>query len=108
MIKMMIFLRRAPDLDRAGFASWWLERHRPDVLKLVGLRRTVFNLLPDEGPYDAVIEQWFDDAAAAAAAYDTPLGRALVADSSAHARDRVRLQVEEHVFDLVSPQGVAP
>jgi len=98
MVKMMIFLRRRTDLDRASFAQWWLDRHRPLAERLPGLRRYVFNLLPDGGPYDAVVEQWFESDEAAAFAYAGVEGRDVAADSLAHVSDRLRLRVEEHAF----------
>jgi uncharacterized protein (TIGR02118 family) len=55
------------------------------VARLPGLRRLVVNwVLPDpNGPppsYDAVAEDWFDDAAAMGAAFASPEGQAVVAD----------------------------
>ena len=55
------------------------------VARLPGLRRLVVNwVLPDpNGPppaYDAVAEDWFDDAAAMGAAFASPEGQAAVAD----------------------------
>jgi uncharacterized protein (TIGR02118 family) len=55
------------------------------VARLPGLRRLVVNwVLPDpNGPppaYDAVAEDWFDDAAAMGAAFASPQGQAVVAD----------------------------
>jgi uncharacterized protein (TIGR02118 family) len=55
------------------------------VAKLPGLRRSVVNwVLPDpnEPPpaYDAVAEDWFEDAAAMGAALATPEGQAVAAD----------------------------
>lgn len=100
MAKMMIFLRRRADLTPDAFARWWLETHRPLAERLPGLLRHTFNRLPDGAPYDAVVEQWFETADAAAAAYGCPAGEAVARDSAAHVSDRVRVAVEDHDFAL--------
>lgn len=99
MIKAMIFLKRRPDLTKAEFARWWLESHRPMAEQLPGLKRHAFNLAAD-GPYDAVVEQWFESPDAMAWSYETEIGRRVVADSRAHVSDRIRVLVEEFVFDI--------
>lgn len=107
MVKMMIFLSRSEGLDQAAFAAWWLERHRPLAERLPGLQRHAFNLLPEGAPFDAVVEQWFATREAATGCYDTPEGRAVVEDSKAHVRFRVRVEAEEHGF-AVAPAGARP
>jgi uncharacterized protein (TIGR02118 family) len=86
-----------------AFRSWWIDRHRPMAEKLPGLRRHAFNLLA-EGPYDAVVEQWFESLAAMRASYETEIGRDVVADSRKHVSARERVIAEEFVFE-VSPGG---
>lgn len=103
MVKAMIFLARRPDLSPETFRDWWLGPHRALAERLPGLRRHAFNLLVD-GPYDAVVEQWFDTADAMAACYDTDAGKAVIADSTAHTANRKRVLVEEFAFD-VAPNG---
>lgn len=100
MTKMMIFLKRRADLSRDAFARWWLESHRPLAERLPGLLRHTFNRLPDSAPFDAVVEQWFGSAAAAAAAYACPEGEAVARDSAAHVSERFRVEVEDHEFEL--------
>jgi len=96
----MIFLSRAERLDRQAFADWWLERHKPLAERLPGLQRHCFNLLPEGAPFDAVVEQWFADEAAAVACYDTPEGRAVAEDSAAHVRFRLRVEAVEQGFPI--------
>jgi len=100
MVKMMIFLTRREGLTQGEFADWWLQRHRPLAERLSGLRRHAFNLLPEGGPFDALVEQWFETEAAALACYDTSEGRAVAADSLAMVSSRLRLTVEEHAFTV--------
>ncbi len=102
LVKAMIFLSRRPDLSREAFRDWWLGRHRALAEKLPGLKRHAFNLLAD-GPYDAVVEQWFETAEAMAASYDTEAGKAVVADSAVHISNRKRVIVEEFAFEISQP-----
>jgi uncharacterized protein (TIGR02118 family) len=99
LVKAMIFLARRPDLSREAFRDWWLGSHRALAEQLPGLRRHTFNLV-DDGPYDAVVEQWFDSADTMAACYDTDAGKAVIADSAAHVANRRRVIVEEFAFDV--------
>jgi uncharacterized protein (TIGR02118 family) len=103
MVKMMIFLSRREGMTREAFADWWLHRHRPLAERLPGLRRHCFNLLPQGGPFDAVVEQWFDTEADAAGCYETAEGRAVAADSLENVTSRLRLAVEESAFTLAEP-----
>ena len=99
MIKTMIFLKRRDGLTREEFARWWLERHRPLAERLPGLRKHAYNLLAD-GPFDAVVEQWFEDEVAMRSSYDTKEGRAVVADSQLHVSVRHRVVADEYVFEV--------
>jgi uncharacterized protein (TIGR02118 family) len=102
MIKMMILLRRRPDVDPSEFVRWWLNEHRPLAERLPGLRRHCLNVLPDGGPFDAVVEQWFDSEAAADSAYAGPLGREVAADSMARVCERIRVRAQEYDFPVLS------
>lgn len=86
MVKVIVLIPRRGDMRREDFEQHLRETHLPLVAKLSGLRRLVLNwVLPDpNGPpsaYDAVAEDWFDDAAAMGAAFASPEGQAVVADS---------------------------
>lgn len=98
-MKAIIFLSRNEALTHQEFATWWLDEHRPLAGRLPGLLHHAFNLLPEGGPFDAVVEQWFASSEAAEACYRSPEGVAVVADSSRRVRHRVRVLVEEHRFD---------
>ena len=98
MFKAMVLLTRHETLSREAFGRWWLDEHRPLVRQLPELRRYVVNLVEDgpEDGIDGVAELWFDSREAFDAAYATEAGKAVVADSMAHARSRVRYVVAEH------------
>lgn len=88
MVKVIVLLSRREGLDSEAFARHARETHLPLVAALPGLRRLVFNrVLPNPDPnappaaYDAVSEDWFDDPAAVAAAFASPAGQAVLADS---------------------------
>jgi len=99
MVKAMIFLKRREDMSIDEFRSWWIDRHRPIAERLPGLHRHAFNLLAG-GPYDAVVEQWFESPEAMSASYETDVGRAVVADSREHISARERVIVQEFVFEI--------
>ena len=86
MIKAIVLLSRREGMSREEFARYYREQHLPLVSMLPGLRRLVVNhVLPDpngaEAPYDAVAEDWFDDIEAMGAAFASPAGQAILADS---------------------------
>jgi uncharacterized protein (TIGR02118 family) len=85
MVKVIVLLPRRADLSPEAFQQHMHETHLPLVAKLPGLRRLVLNwVLPDPNQpppaYDAVSEDWFEDAAALGAALASPEGQAVVAD----------------------------
>ncbi len=101
LIKAMIFLERRAGLSREEFRDWWLGSHRSLAERLPGLRRHAFNFLSD-GPFDAVVEQWFDGHEALTACYGTEVGKSVAADSQAHTSNRRRVLVEEYAFDAAT------
>ena len=115
MIKVMVLLPRRDGMSQDEFARYARDHHVPIVTELPGLRRLVFNhVLPDpNGPppaYDAVAEDWFDDLAAAGAAFASPEGQAVIADA-ANFLDMARLQVlavEEEEIPLGNNPAPAP
>ena len=71
MHKVMIFLKRRPDLSFADFKNWAENQHTKIAAKLPGIRGYRMNVPPAEAPgapYDAVSEIWFDSAEARATA----------------------------------------
>jgi uncharacterized protein (TIGR02118 family) len=85
MVKVIVLLPRRAGMSPEAFKQHMRETHLPLVTKLPGLRRLILNwVLPDpnEPPpaYDAVAEDWFDDAAAMGAALASPEGQAVAAD----------------------------
>jgi uncharacterized protein (TIGR02118 family) len=98
MFKAMILLKRREDMTFQAFADWWLREHAPLAARLPGARGVHFNLVAGDGTgdFDGVSELWFDSQAAFEAAYATPHGRAVAADSMAHVSRRERVFVAEH------------
>ena len=86
MVKVILLLPRRADMSPEAFGQHLRETHLPLVTKLPGLRRLVVNWVlpaPNEPPpaYDAVSEDWFDDAAAMGAALASPQWQAVAADT---------------------------
>ena len=78
--------------------SWWLDSHAPLARQLPGLRKAVFNVIdqPGDGQPDGVSELWFDSIDDFTAAYESEIGKAVVADSLANVSSRQRFFVEEN------------
>ena len=98
MQRLVFYLKRRLELSQSLFFDWWLGRHRALAEQLPGLRQYIISLAADtqEGPFDGMAELWFDDLAAADAAFASPAGRAAQQHSVAHTSDRTRLFIEEH------------
>jgi uncharacterized protein (TIGR02118 family) len=98
MQRVVIYLKRRPDLLQPDFFDWWLGQHRALAEQLPGLRHYIISLAasgPDV-PFDGMAELWFDDLAAADAAFASPAGQAARADAEAHVAQRERLNLTEH------------
>ena len=85
MVKVIVLLPRRADMSPEAFQQHLRETHLPLAARLPGLRRLVVNwVLPDPNrpppAYDAVAEDWFEDAAAMGAAVASPEGQAVAAD----------------------------
>ena len=97
-MKAIILLTRKEGTTHADFVDWWLNRHAPLARRLPRLRKAVFNVVeqPGDGQPDGVSELWFDSIDDFAAAYDSEIGKAVVADSLANVSSRQRFFVEEN------------
>ena len=91
MYRIMSFLKRRADLERAAFFDWWLSQHAPLASKVPGLNRYTISLAatPEDTTFDGVAELWFDDAEA---------GKMTRADGAAHTARIERLHVQEYPF----------
>jgi uncharacterized protein (TIGR02118 family) len=106
MQRVVIYPKRRPDLLRPRFFAWWLGQHRGLAEQLPGLRQYTISLAVDaeDGPFDGIAELWFDDLAAADAAFASPAGQTARADADAHVARRVRLNLTEHtIIDHPAP-----
>jgi uncharacterized protein (TIGR02118 family) len=86
MIKIMLLLHRRADLSVEEFRAHWHGQHRALLGQLPGLRRLVLNdVLPGPdgaaGPCDGISEDWFESAEAMQAAFASPAGQAVAADT---------------------------
>jgi uncharacterized protein (TIGR02118 family) len=114
MVKVIVLLPRRTDLSPEAFQQHLRETHLSLVTKLPGLRRLMLNwVLPDPNQpppaYDAVSEDWFDDAAAMGAALASPEAQAVATDMP-NFLDPSRsafLVVEEEEEDVPLPTGSA-
>jgi uncharacterized protein (TIGR02118 family) len=113
VVKVIVLLPRRADMSPEAFGQHLRETHLPLVTRLPGLRRLVVNwVLPDPNgsppAYDAVAEDWFDDAAAMGAALASPEGQAVAADVPNYLDpSRFALLVVEEE-DVPLPTGSAP
>jgi uncharacterized protein (TIGR02118 family) len=106
MQRVVIYLKRRTDLLQPLFFAWWLGQHRAPVEQFPGLRRYIISLAADaqDGPFDGMAELWFDDLAAADAAFASPAGQAARADADAHVAQWERLNLTEHtIIDHPAP-----
>ena len=97
-MKAIILLIRKEGATHADFVDWWLNRHAPLARQLPRLRKAVFNVVdqPGDGQPDGVSELWFDSIDDFTAAYESEIGKAVVADSLANVSSRQRFFVEEN------------
>jgi uncharacterized protein (TIGR02118 family) len=86
MYSVIGVLKKPDHWDTAQFRKWWVEEHAEIAKKLPGLRRYTIHPLsdgmdPDSGQiggppsHDGVAFLWFDDAAAARAAFASGAGQ---------------------------------
>jgi uncharacterized protein (TIGR02118 family) len=106
MQRVVIYLKRRADLLQSPFFAWWLGQHKALAAQIPGLRQYIISLAVDapEGPFDGMAELWFDDLAAADAAFASPAGQAARADADAHVARRECLNLTEHpIIDHPTP-----
>jgi uncharacterized protein (TIGR02118 family) len=106
MQRVVIYLKRRTDLTQPVFFDWWLGQHRALAEQLPGLRQYTISLAAEapDGPFDGMAELWFDDLAAADAAFASPAGQAARGDADAHVARRERLNLTEYtIIDHSAP-----
>lgn len=109
MRRVVVYLKRRPELSRAAFHDWWLGPHRELAERLPGLRHYIIslNIGEEDGLFDGMAELWFDDRASVEAAYSGETARLARADSDAHVARREWLYLTEHnIVDNASPPPV--
>ena len=106
MHKIIELVKRRSGQEIAAFQDDWKHRHGAMVARLPGLRRHVQSHALLQGyakgelPFDGIAEMWFDDAAAAQAAFAGPDWAAIERDAARiiDPARRVRLPVDVHVI----------
>lgn len=96
--KLMAALKRRPDLARADFKAWWLDKHAPLVVVFPELRRYQVDLVED-GPeqfVDGIAEVSFADLATLKRITSRAEVKDVQQDSHVHTQARYRMFVEEH------------
>ena len=86
MKKMVVLIRRRPDMDLQQFRRYWREKHAPIAAKIPGLRKYVQDhviVMPDGTPasFDGVAELWFDDETSIEQVMASPEMQAAAADN---------------------------
>jgi uncharacterized protein (TIGR02118 family) len=105
MAKALLFVKRAPNVERASLYQWLLQDHAAQVKRLPGVRRYTVSTEAEglEQDFDALLELWFDDQKAAEAALEGAAGKAVLADLAARTARIERLIVAEHKFVNATP-----
>lgn len=108
MIKRVSLVRRKPGMTREAFLAHWMGPHAAIVRQLPGLRGLRFGVVqrwsPEAESWDGVGELWFDDIAAAEAAFKAePHISRLIADRATFLGEAQWCFVEEHT--VLPPPG---
>ena len=101
MLKVVSLLKRKEGMSLEEFRRWATQEHPPLGQQLNGIRAYRMSVVRDgtpDGPFDAVSEFWFDSQEARDAAFDTELGRSIVADALSHCSARVHLLTDETIL----------
>ena len=103
MIKVLAVLYKRPDMSREEFVRYWREVHAPLASGMEGVRRYVINPTREafamgEPSFDGLAELWFDDAAAARAAFASPVGIATTQDVAMFAQpEKTQIVIAEEI-----------
>ena len=103
MIKLLAVLHKRVDMSREEFVRYWREVHAPMASGMEGVRRYAINptleaFAMGEPPFDGLAELWFDDAAAARAAFASPVGVATTQDVAKFAQPgRTQIVIAEEI-----------
>jgi uncharacterized protein (TIGR02118 family) len=105
MIKVIAVIHKRLDMSREEFVRYWRDVHAPLAKKMPGLRRYIINpgleAHPREEPmaFDGIAELWFDDAAAARAAFASPAGETTLQNAANFLQaEKERRIIAEEIF----------
>lgn len=84
MIKMVDLVVRKEGLSHEEFVGRWLGDHAELATQLPGLRKyaTTVASNPEKAGYDGIVEMYFEDSGALKAAFDSEVGREVIADAA--------------------------
>ncbi len=84
MIKLVNLLVRKEELTHEEFLERWTGDHADLARDLPGLRKYTTSVPsdPEKAGYDGIVELYFEDSSALAAAFDSEAGRAVQADAA--------------------------
>ncbi|WP_435318362.1 EthD family reductase [Haloarchaeobius sp. TZWSO28] len=104
MIKLVNLLVRADDLTHEEFAEYWYEEHVPLAKDLPHAKKYVTSVpnSPEHSEYDGIVELYFEDMGDLKAAFDSDVGKEVMADLEKFAKpdEGPTMYVEETVqFD---------
>ncbi|HZP88083.1 MAG TPA: hypothetical protein VFB54_14815 [Burkholderiales bacterium] len=107
MAKVLIFVKRAENIERTALYAWLLEEHAAQVKQMPGLRRFTVSTEAEglEQDFDALLELWFDAAPGVERALESVAGKALLADLEKRASRVERVVVAEHKFVDAQPSA---
>jgi len=102
MFKLIVLLKKKPDMINAEFTKYWLDTHAPMAKKMPGLRRYVVNVVrppPSRVPdFDGVVEMWFDESESMKKAFASPEGQEIQKDTERFTSKVTTLFIDEHVI----------
>ncbi|WP_224269116.1 EthD family reductase [Haloprofundus salinisoli] len=83
MIKLVELLVRRDGMSHEEFVDYWLNEHSPIAREMPGLQKYVTSVPkdPERTEYDGVLELYFEDSEAMAAAFDSEAGERTLADA---------------------------
>lgn len=84
MIKLVDLVVRKEGLTHEEFVERWLGEHADLAKELPGLRKyaTTIAADPERAGYDGIVELYFEDSTALKEAFDSEVGREVMADAA--------------------------
>lgn len=103
MIKMIVFVKKKPELSREEFIRLWVEEHTK-LSKVLGMKGYRINVALEPHPgggqpaYDGTAEIWWEDEASMFAALNSPQGVLAARDTERFCKTLEFIYTEEFVI----------